>query len=528
MADVIERVVVLVRVHSPRLFSLLRKIWWLLRWRRLPPQIGRGLGQDHALYLKAMDASIARVLSSDTKNTQRLVVWVLSDVQTTPEMRAVTLSSLQLQSLPPDQIVQSGPAIDPNYSADSDGDVCVAVMAGAEIKPYALATLIRVLEQNPQILCIVPDHEQGEGDQCRVVPWLSAAVYTPRLWAWRSSAAWPDLTQPATVQGLAHLPAVLVREPARLSVPAVPTVDRQRQAEASISVIVPTRDGGAVLGECLRGVLAELETLDVPTELLVVDNGSCDPQTLTLLQTMTVAHPQRVRVLRYDHPFNYSAINNFAVRQATGEQILLLNDDIQTHESGWLAAMREELAHPGVAAVGARLLYPNGCLQHAGVALGLGGVAGHPGRTLAADDPRWCVWPHDQRRQVSAVTGACLLTRTALYWDVNGLNEDALSIAFNDVDFCLKLGQAGGAVIYTPRATLVHHESMSRGAEDTVAKQQRFADEIRYMQQSWPEMIADDPFYSAHLSRDLDDLSFREPCVSTLLKPRTLPPVLTF
>ena len=533
MNPLIERVLAPMRVHSPGLFAGLRKAWWLLRWRRLPPRAGQGLGQDHARYLEAMDVAIAQTLRN-TPPTLSIQVWLLSDAQTSPEQLQRSLDSLRTQSHTALKIVLCGPLTHPELEcvaspeqivAAPDIDVRVAMQAGCELVTDALAALAYAFAlSDERIKCLVPDQRHAHASGYRLAPWRENGVEIPAVWAWRGDRPMPQPSKPAPIDGLAHLPAALAcAAPLRVAQAQGAPVSR-----ATISVIVPTRDGGAVLGECLRGVLAELAALGAEGELLVVDNGSRDACTLELLNALAAAHPDVMRVLRYDHPFNYSAINNWAVQQASGEQILLLNDDIQSAGPGWLAALRAELARPRVAAVGARLLYPNGCIQHAGVALGLGGVAGHPGRTLKPEDARWAMWPHDQRRQVSAVTGACLLTTRALYWSVDGLNQQALSVAFNDVDFCLKLGEAGGAVVYTPNATLIHHESMSRGAEDSVAKQRRFAEEIRYMQQRWPEVIKNDPFYSAHLSRELDDLSFRSPCGATLLSPSLLPPLISF
>lgn len=529
MAALIERVLVPLRVHCPRVFAGLRWGWWLLRWRRRPPRVGRGLGQDHARYLEAMDAVIAQTLRKDPPRL-RAQAWIITDEGTTAQMLERTLASLRAQSHPPQRVALCGPLTRPGLPhaarreemhALADVQMQFAVRAGSELSRAAAAALAHSFERcEAASLCVVADQRYAGPQAPRLAPWQPGSGHSPALTAWRGAAPAPELTVAAQTGVLAHVAAALVyAEPAQTGM----SLPRPSAGEASISVIVPTRDGGDVLARCLRGVLAELAALGAQGELLVVDNGSRDAHTLSVLSELSAAYPDVLRVLRYDHPFNYSAINNWAVRQASGEQILLLNDDIETQQPGWLQALRGELARPQVAAVGARLLYPNGHIQHAGVALGLGGVAGHPGRTLAADDPRWALWPHDQRRQVSAVTGACLLTTRALYWAVNGLNEQALSVAFNDVDFCLKLGQAGGMVLYTPEATLIHHESMSRGAEDSVAKQRRFAEEIRYMQQCWPQPIAHDPFYSAHLSRTLDDLSLREPSASSLLTPYRLP-----
>lgn len=311
-----------------------------------------------------------------------------------------------------------------------------------------------------------------------------------------------------------HLPAFLhaVAAPTGTAAAALGSERAAPEVAAcSVSVIVPTRDGLPHLRACVEGVLAELRHIGADGELLIVDNGSECPETLAFLRELPAAASGTVRVLRDDRPFNYSALNNQAARIARGEMLLLLNDDVAPQRPGWLGHMVACLQRPQVGAVGAHLHYPDGRLQHAGVALGLGGVAGHPGAGLQPDDPRLRRIGAHVTRSVSAVTGACLLTWKHLYWDVDGLNERDLPVAFNDVDYCLKLGARGWRVLCTPHAVLTHLESVSRGAEDSLARQRRFAGEVRFMRQQWADRLADDPYYSPHLTRHATDLAFRWP-----------------
>jgi GT2 family glycosyltransferase len=211
-------------------------------------------------------------------------------------------------------------------------------------------------------------------------------------------------------------------------------------------------------------------------------------------------------VLNYDKPFNYSAINNFAVKRARGAIIALVNNDIEVISPDWLTEMVSWAAQPDIGCVGAKLYYGNDTIQHAGVILGIGGVAGHSHK----------YFPRDHRgyfsrlklvQNLSAVTGACLVVRKAVFQDVGGLNETDLMIAFNDVDLCLKVAKAGYMNVWTPYAELYHLESISRGAEDNPEKVARFASEVRYMQENWKTNSTHDPYYSPNLTTESEDFS---------------------
>ncbi|NJO55311.1 MAG: glycosyltransferase, partial [Rhodospirillales bacterium] len=232
-------------------------------------------------------------------------------------------------------------------------------------------------------------------------------------------------------------------------------------------------------------------------ELIIVNNKSTKQDTFALF--CELKKDTRVKILEYPLPFNFSAINNTAARHAKGDVLLFLNNDIEVIEAGWLQEMVSEVMRANVGAVGAKLLYPDGRIQHAGVVLGLKGVAGHAFHLLNNDDNGY--FGHAVlKRNVSAVTGACLAMRRSVFEEVGGFEEKHLRVAFNDVDLCLNVLSRGYEIIWTPFATLIHHESASRGYEDTPEKQARLANESEYMRQKWGELISHDPFYNRNFS----------------------------
>ncbi|WP_202085031.1 glycosyltransferase family 2 protein [Zobellella iuensis] len=267
-----------------------------------------------------------------------------------------------------------------------------------------------------------------------------------------------------------------------------------------VSIVVPTRDALNYLQTCVESVLEK--TTWPHYELLIVDNQSSDPATLAYFDQ--VSQDERIRVVPYDQPFNFSAINNFAVQQARGEVICLLNNDTEVISPNWLEEMVSRLLQPGVGVVGARLYFGDGRVQHAGDVLGPGGCASHLHGILEGDDPGYmhrAVLAQD----LSAVTAACFVTRRALFEQLGGLDADHLSVAFNDVDYCLRVREAGWRVIYTPYAELYHHESVSRGKDDSPEKQARAKSEADYMRARWGHVIERDPFYNPNLNYSQPD-----------------------
>lgn len=261
-----------------------------------------------------------------------------------------------------------------------------------------------------------------------------------------------------------------------------------------ISLIIPTRDGLHLLRRCIDSILTLTTYPDY--EIVIVDNQSSEPDTLQYLSAVAV--DPRVRVIAYDQPFNYSALNNHAVRQARGELIGLVNNDIEVISPDWLQEMAGHAMRPQIGAVGAMLYYPDDTIQHAGVVLGVHGVAAH----AYCGKPRG--YPGQMGRAklvqgISAVTAACLLIRRAVFDEAGGLDE-SMRVAFNDIDFCLRVRQLGYRNLWTPFAELYHHESATRGHEDSPEKQARFAGEVESMLMKWPGELLADPAYSPNLT----------------------------
>ncbi|MDN3557457.1 glycosyltransferase family 2 protein [Halomonas maura] len=272
-----------------------------------------------------------------------------------------------------------------------------------------------------------------------------------------------------------------------------------------VSLLVPTRDGVEILRPCVDAILER--TAYRHFELLILDNQSRCPETLAYMDEVA-RRDARVRVLRWDHPFNYSAINNFGAAQAKGSLIGLINNDVEPIDGEWLSEMVSQACRPEIGCVGAKLYYPNGTIQHAGVILGLGGVAGHAHRFFQRDEDGY-----GGRLKVvqnlSAVTAACLLLRKETFEAVGGLNEADLAVAYNDVDLCLKVRAAGYRNLWTPYAELYHHESISRGADDTPKKRARALREADYMRRTWGKALDNDPAYNPNLTLVHEDFSLR-------------------
>lgn len=270
-----------------------------------------------------------------------------------------------------------------------------------------------------------------------------------------------------------------------------------------VSIIIPTRDMLHLLQPCVDSILQRTQWQHY--EILIVDNQSQCQKTLAYMNHLAQTEP-RVRVLQYDHPFNYSAINNYAVQQAQGSILCLLNNDTEVIAPDWLDEMVSRCLQPTSGVVGARLYYTDGRVQHAGDVVGIGGGATHLHGVIAAHAVGY-MHRAVAAQDLSAVTAACLVTSKALYQQLGGLNAEQLKVAFNDVDYCLRVRQAGYKVIYTPYAELYHHESVSRGPEDTPQKQARAKAEGNYMRQHWKVMTEGDPFYNPNLNQIKADFS---------------------
>lgn len=273
-----------------------------------------------------------------------------------------------------------------------------------------------------------------------------------------------------------------------------------------VSLIIPTHNGHRYLRQCIDSI--RTKTTYRNFEIVVVDNRSDNPDTLAYLAQL--ANQAGTTVLRDGRPFNFSAINNSAVEKASGEYVCLMNDDVEVITPDWLDEMMSLAIQPHSGAVGARLWYPDNTLQHGGVILGIGGVAGHSHKHLPKGHLGYSARAA-LTQSLSAVTAACMLVRKSIYLEVGGLDEHNLGVAFNDVDFCLKLVERGYANIWTPFAELYHYESASRGYEDTPEKQARFKGEIDYMLKRWETLLGNDPAYNPNLTIEREDFSLAWP-----------------
>ncbi|MFY2860300.1 glycosyltransferase [Mycobacterium sp. THU-M104] len=278
------------------------------------------------------------------------------------------------------------------------------------------------------------------------------------------------------------------------------------EPEPSVSVIIPTRNGGETLRRCLDSVREHTDYSNY--EIVIVNNQSDEQATLDLLEQES--RREHRQVMSFDEPFNFSRLNNIAALQSIGDILVFLNDDTEVITAGWLRELASLAIQPGVGAVGAMLYYPDDHIQHAGVILGIKGVAGH----AYPRKPRG--YPGDTGRamlvqEMSAVTAACMAVKRDRFEDVRGFDE-SLAVAFNDVDFCLRLSRKGYHNIWTPNAELYHHESLTRGSDTEPSKRRRFEAECDAMRERWGDMLLNDPYYHPALSLDhCDFITYSSP-----------------
>jgi len=267
-----------------------------------------------------------------------------------------------------------------------------------------------------------------------------------------------------------------------------------------VSIVIPTKDQAKLLSHSIKSILSKTQYKNY--EIIVLDNQSELPATQRYFSH--IGRNPQVKVVRYQKPFNFSAINNFGARIARGEYLLFLNNDTEVINGEWLEEMLGLAQLPEVGAVGAKLLYPNHTIQHAGVVLGIGGIAGHSHKYILDATPGYFSLK-DVVREYSAVTAGCLLIEKHKFDMVNGFDEE-YAVAFNDVDFCLRLGEKGLANVYTPYARLFHHESVSVGQPDSAARdQRRLSKEIGLIKKRWEEQLAKDPYYNPSLTLVRED-----------------------
>ncbi|GEB36228.1 hypothetical protein GLI01_02630 [Gluconacetobacter liquefaciens] len=450
---------------------------------------------------------------------------------------------------------------------EADGELVMCLDNGAALSKPALSLLVAAMVDNGDIAVVYADEDRIDEDGGRSDPVFKTQIDPDLLIACefvgrgaifrkdllRQEAAWhPALTPAALLQatalkayrdfgakafahlplilhhiGAAHLPIELhdlKQNAARFIEPCsdVSHIEPNPLVQGTISIryplpdptphvsiIVPTRDRANLLSNCIEGILYRTDYPSV--EVIIVDNGSTSDESLNLLNRLSME--PRVKIISSPGPFNYAKLINGGVMASTGDILVLLNDDIEVIGSDWLTEMVTQAIRPGIGAVGAKLLYPDRRVQHAGIVLGIGwpgGVAGHMYMGASADDPG----PQgalSMTRTVSAVTGACLVVRRDLYQQFEGLDEIKLAVDFNDVDFCLRLQEQGFRNIWTPFAILYHKESASRGKTRNYEQEKRFGEEVKYMLARWGTLLDNDPYWNPNLSLVGTDLALANP-----------------
>jgi GT2 family glycosyltransferase len=473
----------------------------------------------------------------------------------TPEARRCTLESLHSQTYPHWRLAGDEPA------DASRAEWILALRAGDVLRADALQHFVQTAEEAPGASVIYSDHDFIGEDGKRHAPafkpdWNPDLFYTHNYLAdpcvFRAAACLRHnvngnalLDEPARYElilriadsgphAIRHISQVLCHRNA--SPKALPTLGFGAQhgilqrhlaqsgavveggclpgtsrvlwplPEASplVSLIVATRDQRRLLEACVRSI--QTKTRYSNWELIVLDNQSADPTTHSYFDQLR--EEPRIRVVPYPKPFNYAALQNFGVRHSRGEVLVFLNNDVEVLSPNWLDDLVMHALRPDVGAVGARLLYSDGSIQHAGVVLGIGGVAGHVHRFCPGESPGYC-GRIQLTHELSAVTAACLAVRKTAFEAVGGFDERHLKVALNDVDLCLKLTVHGLRNIYEPAVLLYHHESVSRGPDDTPRKRRIFLRERRKMLARWKGKLKRDPHYNDNLTRHSEDYGLR-------------------
>jgi GT2 family glycosyltransferase len=455
--------------------------------------------------LKLAQGEFVALFDHDDMLTEDALYWVTEAINRHPDVGLVYSDE--------DKVDGGNRRFDPNFKPDLNYELLLAQNYISHLGVYRTALVQRLGGFRAGY-----DGAQDHDLVLRVIGQLAPAqvVHVPRvLYHWRAISGSTALAageknyaaeaaRKAVAEHLARCGVVAEVLPA----PEAPTMIRVRYAQPQpqplVSIVIPTRDRADLLGMCLD-TLVERSTY-ANYEVIIVDNGSVEEATRQLFARLP---KDRFRIVRDEQPFNFSALNNLAARQANGSLICLMNNDIEILTPDWLEEMVSFAVRPEIGCVGARLWYPDGRLQHAGCVLGVGGIAAHAHKML----PRGYAGYFARaimHQSFSVVTAACLLVRRDVFEQVGGLDE-RLAIAFNDVDFCLRVRAAGYRNVWTPYAEMVHHESASRGEDDTRAKLTRFASEIAFVQQRWGAQLQTDPAYNPNLSGVYDDFSYAWP-----------------
>ncbi|MGE8043366.1 glycosyltransferase family 2 protein [Pseudomonas monteilii] len=500
---------------------------------------------------------------SDTQASAASQMGVLLIGEGDPALEAQSLGSLEASGITPSHLVKAqaddlAPAL--QRLLDEDCTCIVPLWAGDRLRADALSQFSLLLAEGSAWGYADCDQDQPDGEQGH--PWfkpvwdldafIGADTFTPgsvfrkdtiehavarlhsaghHAFDWHLLMSAVVLDTQDTQAHVAHLPQVLYHRhahrasspeheapcPRRLAairwlcetlapgaqvapLPAYPGLLRViwplPTPLPKVSLIIPTKDQLTLLRTCIEGLLSQTDYPDL--EIIVMDNLSVVPETLDYLAEL----PSRgVQVIAHPYPFNYSEINNAAVRHATGQIIGLVNNDIEILHDGWLKEMVSQLLRPGVGAVGAKLLWPNRMVQHGGVVVGVNGLAAHAGNLLAEHDAGYLA-TNQLTRQQTAVTAACLLVHASVFQTLGGLDEVRYPVAFNDVDFCMRIRALGLKIVWCANAQLIHAESASRGKDIAPEKRARAQREQKHFTDRWFSKGEQDPFYHPALSHD--------------------------
>ncbi len=457
--------------------------------------------------LDEVTGELITFLDHDDRLAKHALFWVVKDILAHPEA--------MLWYSDEDKINEKGERYDPYFKSDWNPDLFLSYNLINHLAVYRTALIQEIAgfregyegaQDYDLALRVI---EQIEASQIRHIPRI--------LYHWRavsgSTATRQDEKPYALTAAQKAISEHLERRDIEARVteaPNVPGAIRVQYALPAalplVSLIIPTRNGVDFLSRCVESILEKTDYQNF--EIVIVNNESDDPATLAYMAQLE--ETENARIIDYPHPFNYAEINNMAVEQAEGELIGLLNNDLEIISPDWLSEMVSHALRPEIGAVGARLWYPNEILQHGGVILGIGSVAGHSHKYLQRHQfgyfSRACLI-----QNFSAVTAACLVMRKQDFLAVGGLDAEHLGIAFNDVDFCLKIKALGLRIVWTPYAELYHHESVSRGHENTPEKQARFQKECDYMKSRWDNLLVNDPAYSPNLTLETEDFAYAWP-----------------
>lgn len=461
--------------------------------------------------------------------------------------RKRSLASLDRQIYPEWGIVDATTKPIAMAITECDGDYIIPLCVGDALSEGALFHFAGSLQAKREATILYGDEDRLDPRGRRGRPWFkpgwneelflaqdylssAAAIETTLAKTLKSVSNVPELVLAATIEGrkVVHVPHVLCHvagEPIdyRERLQAIASVLKPTGAHCEagpfetikviwplpdalplVSIVIPTKDKLEVLKPCVESVIERTAYRNF--EIIIVDNGSVEERTLEFLRQVTT--DTRAKVLSYPGPFNYSAINNFAVSRAAGSFLCLLNNDTEVVKSNWLHELMRFAVRPKIGAAGAKLLYDDGSIQHAGVIVGIGEAAGHPHRFLPNHDPGYFRMPHVSQF-VSAVTGACLVVEKGKFEAVGGFDELDLAVAFNDVDLCLKLQAEGWRNVYVPHAVLLHHESRSRGSDMAPEQVERYRRELAALQERWDTKTFQDPLHNPNLDRYSETFVFR-------------------